>query len=167
MVLPTLAEIEAIRRQGYRPEVAVAVRHEQKTLFLYRKEHDLWQFIQGGIEPGESVSMAAFRESAEELGEAFAGQLRLVGIIHTDKLLLNHQEERKLALDNGQEIDIVGKYFYCVLMEASGETVNLDDTEFDEYAWLESDRAIKTAEGVYQKGKRRIMLTILEKIENL
>lgn len=54
------------RRRGTRLEVAV----------LHRADHDMWQFVAGGGEAGESPEVAARREGREEAGlpEALAYQ---------------------------------------------------------------------------------------------
>jgi dihydroneopterin triphosphate diphosphatase len=46
------------RRSGTRLEVGV----------LHRSDHDLWQFISGGAEVGETAAAAARREAREEAG---------------------------------------------------------------------------------------------------
>ena len=56
--------------EGYRKNVAVIVRDPSngKLLFCRRCESDNWQFPQGGIDNGEDVTEAMYRELYEEVG---------------------------------------------------------------------------------------------------
>ena len=62
----------------YRPNVAmIIVSHnypEQKEIFIAQRNDllDIWQFPQGGIDMGEEVQEALFREMEEEIGTANA-----------------------------------------------------------------------------------------------
>ena len=63
----------SIQRE-YRPNVAmIIVSHrypEKKELFIAQRNDllDIWQFPQGGIDKGEEVKEALFREMEEEIG---------------------------------------------------------------------------------------------------
>jgi len=50
--------------------VAAAVFNERKEVISCRryKQSDLWQFVQGGIDAGESPQDSIFREMEEEIG---------------------------------------------------------------------------------------------------
>ncbi len=58
--------------RGYRPCVGVMLVNAEGKAFVGRridnKEGDWWQMPQGGVDPGEDLSMAALRELAEETG---------------------------------------------------------------------------------------------------
>ncbi|MBA1437919.1 MAG: RNA pyrophosphohydrolase [Epsilonproteobacteria bacterium] len=60
--------------QRYRPNVAmIIVSHnypEKKEIFIAQRNDiaDIWQFPQGGIDEGEEVKEALFREMLEEIG---------------------------------------------------------------------------------------------------
>lgn len=71
MKTPSLKEIDSIRSQGLRPEVVGCFVSSKKILFVYKKEHHLWQLPQGGIENKEKIEKAALREMTEELGQSF------------------------------------------------------------------------------------------------
>ena len=54
---------------GYRPNVGIVlVNGKGQVLWARRARHDGWQFPQGGIEQGETVEQAAYRELFEEVG---------------------------------------------------------------------------------------------------
>lgn len=54
---------------GYRPNVGIVLfNRSRQVLWARRSRHDGWQFPQGGIEHGETLEEAAFRELFEEVG---------------------------------------------------------------------------------------------------
>jgi putative (di)nucleoside polyphosphate hydrolase len=66
------------KKSEYRPNVAmIIVSHnypEKKEIFIAQRNDllDIWQFPQGGIDEGEEVVEALFREMEEEIGTAAA-----------------------------------------------------------------------------------------------
>lgn len=54
----------------YRPNVAAIVLNEDQEMFVAERAHirGSWQFPQGGVDPGESLDEALFREIEEEIG---------------------------------------------------------------------------------------------------
>lgn len=53
----------------YRPcVVAVFLNASKQVLVGLRKDENAWQFPQGGVEPGEPIERALFREVREEIG---------------------------------------------------------------------------------------------------
>ena len=53
----------------YRPNVAIVILSQKgDLLWCRRKNHDGWQFPQGGIDSGESPEEAIIRETKEEVG---------------------------------------------------------------------------------------------------
>ena len=58
-----------MEQKEYRPNVAVIIVNlSGKVLWCQRKQHDGWQFPQGGIDKGETPVEAALRETKEEVG---------------------------------------------------------------------------------------------------
>jgi len=66
------------KEENYRPNVAMIIvspRYpETKEIFIAQRNDltDIWQFPQGGIDQGEEVKEALFREMEEEIGTADA-----------------------------------------------------------------------------------------------
>ena len=66
------------KKDSYRPNVAMIIfsHHypEKKEIFIAQRNDlaDMWQFPQGGIDKGEEVEEALFREMEEEIGHADA-----------------------------------------------------------------------------------------------
>ena len=58
-----------IDEEGYRPNVAIVILNgENKVLWAKRVAEDAWQFPQGGVNEGESLKDAMYRELMEEVG---------------------------------------------------------------------------------------------------
>ena len=56
-------------KEIYRPNVAIIILNKEgKSLWCRRKQHDGWQFPQGGIDDGETPLEAVLRETEEEVG---------------------------------------------------------------------------------------------------
>ena len=55
---------------GFRPNVGIVLSNNAGRVLWARRVggHDAWQFPQGGIDPGESVEDALYRELNEEIG---------------------------------------------------------------------------------------------------
>jgi len=61
--------LNLLEQKEYRPNVAVIIVNlSGKVLWCQRKQHDGWQFPQGGIDKGETPVEAALRETKEEVG---------------------------------------------------------------------------------------------------
>ena len=60
---------QQLDRDGYRKNVGIIVcNNARQVLWARRTQRDGWQFPQGGVEPRESATQAAFRELYEEIG---------------------------------------------------------------------------------------------------
>ena len=58
-----------IDQEGYRPNVGIVILNDNnKVLWAKRAAEDAWQFPQGGINEGESLEEAMYRELMEEVG---------------------------------------------------------------------------------------------------
>ncbi|MYJ74625.1 MAG: RNA pyrophosphohydrolase [Gammaproteobacteria bacterium] len=57
-------------RDGFRPNVGIVLHNDRGQVFWGRRVggFDAWQFPQGGIERGESIEQALYRELHEEVG---------------------------------------------------------------------------------------------------
>src|ERR1700759_3594117 len=56
----------------FRPNVAAILINKEGLLFIAERAHirGSWQFPQGGVDPGEGLEEALFREVEEEIGVA-------------------------------------------------------------------------------------------------
>ena len=125
------------KRQGYRPNVAmVVINSTNKVLICRRKNTRTWQFPQGGIDNGEDIKKAMYRELSEEVG------------LSKDDVSLVGESEGTITYDIPKTIrsKVLGgkfkgqeqKWFLLKLNKDNCE-IKLDNEafpEFDKYEWV-------------------------------
>lgn len=163
---PTLTEIDQIRQSGFRPQIVGCIISNNKILFVYKEKYKLWQLPQGGIDNGEDVEKATFREMIEELGKNFVSSFKINSIIDKDKLIFPKQNQgsRELKTDTGKSIFMIGKKYFFVPIATNNKNLDITDTEFDNYTWLNYKEATNLAKKIYQKGKQQTTLKALESL---
>ena len=123
--------------EGYRPNVAmVVINSMNKVLICRRKNTRTWQFPQGGIDKGEDIKKAMYRELSEEVG------------LSKDDVSLVGQSEGTITYDIPKTIrsKVLGgkfkgqeqKWFLLKLNKDKCE-IKLDNEafpEFDKYEWV-------------------------------
>ena len=171
MIELTLEKLNAIRKEGFRPGVVACILHDGKLLMVYKKEHKIWQLPQGRIDNKETPEDALKRNLLEELGEDFVANLELkkVEIVDEDKMEFKPGRHHvdPIQDDEGTEIDMVGKeYFFCVV-RASTSDIDISKTEYDQNFWMSFREAYFLADKMYQRGKRRITIKILNTLNKL
>ncbi|MFH1631502.1 MAG: NUDIX domain-containing protein [bacterium] len=170
MINTSLEKIDEIRRAGFRPQVVGCFVHDKKALFVYKAEHELWQFPQGGINNQETLDSAFRREMAEELGKTFVDKAEGdISVFEKDlvEFPIKTQGTRDLQTDDGKEVFMKGKLYFFAVADAGTDDLNVDDTEFDDFRWLNYQEALNLAEGIYQRGKRRVTLKALEALHKI
>ncbi|MCU0680365.1 MAG: NUDIX domain-containing protein [Planctomycetes bacterium] len=170
MSKPTKLELDEIRLAGFRPEVVACFLCDKKILFLYNKDYDLWQLPQGGIDNGETTDSAFIREMTEELGKTFLSQCYTdLTFIGEDKILLppSAQFSRELETDDGQIIMMSGKKYFFLSSQSQSLEINIEETEFADYKWLDYSEAFQLMSQNTQKGKARIIIKVLKLLRSL
>lgn len=162
---PTLEQLDNHRKEGFRPGVVLCVVFDQKILLVYKKAHKLWQLPQGRIKNKEDPRDALKRTTAEELGEDFAEKIDYddAEYINIDQMEFKpgrHKVET-LADDGGKEVDMIGKVYYAVGLPSSTDELDVSKTQFDQHHWMSFKEANFLAERIYQRGKKRITVKIL------
>jgi len=123
--------------EGYRPNVAmVVINSTNKVLICRRKNTRTWQFPQGGIDNGEVIKKAMYRELSEEVG------------LSEDDVSLVGESEGTITYDIPKTIrsKVLGgkfkgqeqKWFLLKLNKDNCE-IKLDNEafpEFDKYEWV-------------------------------
>ena len=123
--------------KGYRPNVAmVVINSTNKVLICRRKNTRTWQFPQGGIDNGEDIKKAMYRELSEEVG------------LSKDDVSLVGESEGTITYDIPKTIrsKVLGgkfkgqeqKWFLLKLNKDNCE-IKLDNEaypEFDKYEWV-------------------------------
>ncbi|HRY82095.1 MAG TPA: NUDIX domain-containing protein [Candidatus Moranbacteria bacterium] len=167
---PTISEIDQIRAEGFRPQIVGCFLCDKKIIFVYKKKHDLWQFPQGGIDNGEDVEMAFFREMTEELGNDFLNSCdKNVSIIGEDEIVFpaQSQNSRELKNDAGEEIFMKGKKYFFVCADVKNNILDISQSEFDDFRWVSFQEGLALCEKIYQPGKKRITIDILNQLKKL
>lgn len=123
--------------EGYRPNVAmVVINSMNKVLICRRKNTRTWQFPQGGIDNGEDIKKAMYRELSEE-----------VGLSKADVILVG-ESEGTITYDIPKTIRskvLGGKFkgqeqkWFLLKLKKDNSEIKLDNEtfpEFDKYEWV-------------------------------
>ena len=122
--------------EGYRPNVAmVVINSMNKVLICRRKNTRTWQFPQGGIDNGEDIKKAMYRELSEEVG------------LSKDDVSLVGESEGTITYDIPKTIRskvLGGKFkgqeqkWFLLKLKKDNSEIKLDNEafpEFDKYEW--------------------------------
>ncbi|VAW07811.1 Adenosine (5')-pentaphospho-(5'')-adenosine pyrophosphohydrolase [hydrothermal vent metagenome] len=132
--------------QNYRPNVGIALFNREGRVWYGRRAGDFslelakdpaqrWQMPQGGIDPGEDIIAAAFRELKEETGVASARLLTIT----PGWLAYDFPAAYKKNKWQGQR-----QKWAAMLFEGEDSEVDLnahDHSEFDDWRWGELEEA--------------------------
>lgn len=141
----------------YRPCVGIMLINQQGDIFGGQRldnRAEAWQMPQGGIDEGEDVETACFREMREEIGTNKADILRL----HPD--WLNYDIPRPLA-DHLWSGAFRGQTQKWVALRFTGEDTDIniqtEEPEFVSWQWLSPDELIQRAVPFKQEVYTNIM----------
>ena len=151
----------------YRPCVGVMLVNSEGKVFVGQRidaqEGDRWQMPQGGIDDGEDLHAAAFRELAEEtgVGEGLATILATT----SEELLYDLPDELLGKLWGGQ---YRGQRQTWVLMRFTGSDDDIDleahdPPEFLAWKWVEPDELPE----LIVPFKRRVYRSVLDEFREL
>ena len=125
------------KNEGYRPNVAmVVINSMNKVLICRRKNTRTWQFPQGGIDNGEDIKKAMYRELSEEIG------------LSKDDVILVGDSEGTITYDIPKTIRskvLGGKFkgqeqkWFLLKLKKDNSEIKLDNEtfpEFDKYEWV-------------------------------
>ena len=126
----------------YRPNVAmILVSHnypQKKEIFIAQRNdlHDVWQFPQGGIDNGEEVQEALFRELEEEVGTDNAT------IIAEYPQWISYDFPAKIAASMKPYIGQKQKYFLLKLGIDAKINLETEHPEFNDYKFVDVDEVL-------------------------
>lgn len=156
---PTVEVLDQMRETGYRPTAVACLLHDKKILLLFKLEYKIWSLPQCGINTEELASQALWRELHEEMGVDFYNNLDgSIVYIGDDQVefLPEKQTGEELKTNNGKSFKMVGKHYYFFAVGVKTEEVKIEQTEYNEYYWLNAKAAKIMASKMYQPGKKRI-----------
>jgi putative (di)nucleoside polyphosphate hydrolase len=146
--------VDYIDKDGFRANVGIVLTQPQGTVFLGGRVGGRgWQFPQGGVNRGESVEHALFRELKEEIG-LDPGDVEVLG---STRGWLRYRLPRQYVRDRciGQK-----QRWYLLRLTADESKLRFDSTaepEFDRWRW--ADYWTPVREVVYFK--RRVYVRAL------
>jgi putative (di)nucleoside polyphosphate hydrolase len=126
-----------IDEDGYRFNVGIILcNHQGQLLWAKRIRQDAWQFPQGGINQGESVKQALYRELTEETGL----KQQHVKVLGCTRGWLRYRLPQKMIRVNNSPVCIGQKQkWYLLKLVADESHIQLDITdkpEFDHWKWV-------------------------------
>ncbi|MEN4052814.1 MULTISPECIES: RNA pyrophosphohydrolase [Sulfurimonas] len=130
------------KKEQYRPNVAMIILSEnypeKKEIFIAQRNDltDIWQFPQGGIDEGEEVKEALFREMEEEIGTAEAKIIaeypEWISYDFPDKIA------KKMKPYKGQK----QRYFLIQLSKDAKIDLDTKHPEFINYKFVDIDKVL-------------------------
>ena len=143
------------KKDLYRPNVAMIVVSnnypEKKEIFIAQRNDlsDIWQFPQGGIDKGEEVHDALYRELEEEIGTSD------VKIIAEYPEWLSYDFPEKIAKKMKPWIGQKQKYFLVKLKKKAKINIDTKHPEFSDYKFVKIDDVLNLSasfkKDVYEK----------------
>jgi len=171
MEKPSIEKLDQFRKEGFRPGVVACLVHSKRILLVYKEDYKLWQLPQGRIGNKEEPKEALERMITEELGADFVKNVDFESVKYVDEDQMEFKPGRhaveKLTDDSGNEVNMLGKVYIFAALEVSSEDLDIGKTQYNEHFWMSYIEAGFLAEKIYQKGKRRITMKVLETLFNL
>lgn len=143
------------QKQLYRPNVAMIIvsqnyPNEKKLFIAHRSDLEgIWQFPQGGIDEGEGVQEALFRELEEEIGTNKAT------IVSEYPEWLSYDFPEKIAQKMQPYKGQRQRYFLVKLQEDASINLETEHPEFNAYKFVDVAKALEMSahfkKPVYEK----------------
>jgi putative (di)nucleoside polyphosphate hydrolase len=123
----------------YRPCVGLCIFNAEGKVFVGQRidsQSDAWQMPQGGVDEGEDIHAAAFREMREEIGTDKAEIIR----IHNHTIRYEIPDHVRLKLPWGRQY--IGQEQTWVALRFTGTDADIkldadDHPEFARYKWVD------------------------------
>lgn len=125
---------------GYRPNVGIVICNKQgQVLWAKRFGQNSWQFPQGGINEGENIESAMYRELFEEVGLS----KKDVRLLWASKYWLKYKLPKRLVRNDNQPNQPVcigqKQRWFLLQLTAPESAINLSTMkapEFDGWRWV-------------------------------
>ena len=131
------------KQEQYRPNVAMIILSEnypeKKEIFIAQRNDltDIWQFPQGGIDKGEEVKEALFREMEEEIGTADAK------IVAEYPEWISYDFPEKIAKKMKPYKGQTQRYFLMQLSKDAKIDLDTKHPEFVNYKFVDIDKVLE------------------------
>ena len=156
-------------QEEYRSNVAIIIVNQfGKVLWCQRKEHDGWQFPQGGVDKGETPREAVLRETREEVGL----DSNDINIVYECEKWLKYEVPKakrrryfKKNIFKGQK----QKWFLAKLL-SDDKKINLRvnmPVEFDKWVWANYWYPLHSVIAFKKEIYKKALLTILPEYNKL
>ena len=153
----------------YRSNVAVIIVNKAaKVLWCRRKEHDGWQFPQGGIDYGETALEAALRETKEEVGLASHD----IEIVYESQQWFKYEVPKERRVGYFTRKKFLGQKQKWFLAKLVSEDSKIDlnasrPVEFDKWMWANYWHPLDSVVTFKKETYRQAMLTMLPEYNKL
>ena len=127
------------KKDSYRPNVAMIIVSnnypEKKEIFIAQRNDllDIWQFPQGGIDKGEEVEEALFRELEEEIGTSKAK------IVAEYPEWISYDFPEKIAKKMKPYKGQTQRYYLLKLKKSAEIKLDTEHPEFIDYKFVSVD----------------------------
>ena len=125
-----------VDNQGYRFNVGIILVNAKGQVFLGKRQGiDAWQFPQGGIHKGESMTEAVYRELREELG-LDPTDVTILG--STQRWLKYELPKQYVRMESKPVVFGQKQRWYLLQLQSCDQKVCLDSSqrpEFDSWRW--------------------------------
>ena len=122
-------------KEGYRPNVAMVVINSQKKVLICRRRNTkTWQFPQGGIDKGEDIKNAMYRELLEEVGLK-KEEVEYVGE-SAETIFYDIPKTIRSKVLGGKFKGQAQKYFLLKLVSGKINLTKESNPEFDDFNWV-------------------------------
>lgn len=150
------------KKDLYRPNVAMIIVSnnypDKKEIFLAQRNDlsDVWQFPQGGIDDGEEVHEALYRELEEEIGT------NDVTIVSEYPEWISYDFPPKVAKNMQPYIGQKQKYFIVKLKKTAKINIATEYPEFSDFKFVDVDEAL----GQIASFKLNVYKTVINYFKN-
>jgi len=151
-----------IKKELYRPNVAMIIVSNayplSREIFLAQRNDllDVWQFPQGGIDDGEEIQDALFRELKEEIGTD------KVEVIAEFPEWISYDFPPKIAQSMKPFIGQKQRYFLVKLNEDAVINIATQEPEFSDYKFVSVDEALSLSAS-FKKDVYECVITYFKK----
>lgn len=148
--------------EDYRPGIGIMLQNSQGLIFIGKRkdmQHGAWQMPQGGVDEGENIEAALFREMKEEIG--------------TDKATILKSTKSWIYYDLPQDLQKNfwgGRYkgqrqkWFLLNFDGKDEDINVNTThpEFIDWRWERPENLVSLVVNF----KKKLYVSALQELTN-